>query len=137
ALGIQRRQGLFSLSQLGLGLTQASLQRPQLGTDKLGPCGARTALELLVTFGRLGLGLEMFEAGAQLTANVAEPLQILLGMANALLGFASPLLVTGDTRRLLHEQLEIGGARLHQPTDGALLYDGVAARPKAGTEEEV
>src|SRR5690606_16911467 len=85
ALGIQRRQGLFGLGQLGLGLTQASLQRPQFGTDKLGPCGARTALELLVTFGRLGLGLEMFEAGAQLTANVAEPLQILLGMANALL----------------------------------------------------
>jgi len=79
----------------------------------------------------------MFEAGAQLTANVAEPLQILLGMADSLLGFPAPLLVTGDTRRLLHEQLEIGGARLHQPTDGALLYDGVAARPEAGTEEEV
>src|SRR5690606_35870723 len=32
ALGIQRRQGLFGLGQLGLGLTQASLQRPQFGT---------------------------------------------------------------------------------------------------------
>ncbi|MNQ62537.1 hypothetical protein D3C85_768860 [compost metagenome] len=137
ALGIERRQRLLCLGQLALGLAEAGLQRPQLGADELGPCGARAALELLVALGGFGLGFEVLEAGAQLATNVAEALQVLLGVADALLRLPAPLLVAGDPRRLLHEELEVRRARLHQPADGALLYDGVAARTQAGAEEEI
>lgn len=84
-LGIERRQRLLGLGQLALGLAEAGLQRPQLGADELGPCGARTPLELLVALGGFGLGFEVLEAGAQLATNVAEALQVLLGVADALL----------------------------------------------------
>ncbi len=137
ALGIERCQCLFDLRQLALGLAKASLQCPQLGANQLGASCARTALELFVALCGFGLRLEVVETGAQLAADIAQTLQILLGMANALFGFAAPLLVTGDTGRLLHEELEIGGTGLHQPADRALLDDGVAAGPEAGTEEEV
>ena len=79
----------------------------------------------------------MLEARAQFAADVAEALQVLLGMADALLGLPAPLLVAGDPGGLFHEQLEIGGAGLHQPADGALFDDGVTAGPKASAEEEV
>ena len=72
----------------------------------------------------------MFEARAQFAADVAEAFQVLLGMADALLGLAAPLLVAGDPGGLFHEQLEIGGAGLHQPADGALFDDGVTAGPR-------
>ncbi len=137
ALGIEGRQRLLGLGKFGLGLAQTRLQRPQFRADQLGAGGTRTTLELLVALGGLGLGLKVVEARPQFAADVAEALQVLLGMADALFGLPAPLLVAGDPCGLFHEQLEIGGTGLHQPADGTLLYDGVAARPKAGAEEEV
>ena len=79
----------------------------------------------------------MIETSAQLAANIAEPLQILASVANPLLGFAASLLVARDASRLLHKELEVSRARLHQSTHGALLDDGVAAGAKTGAKEEV
>ncbi len=137
ALGIEGRQRLLGLGQFGLGLAKTRFQRPQFRTDQLGAGRATATLELLVALGGFGLGLEMFEARAQFATDVAKAFQVLLGMADTLLGLAAPLLVAGDPSGLFHEQLEIGGAGLHQPADGALFDDGVTAGPKAGAEEKV
>jgi hypothetical protein len=88
ALGIECRQRLLGL--LRSWLRQDASPAPTVPSRSSLLRAARLRLLMLVALGGLGLGLEMLEARAQFAADVAEALQVLLGMADALLGLPAP-----------------------------------------------
>ncbi len=58
-------------------------------------------------------------------------------MADAGLGLPAAFLILGDARRFFEEDPQFLGLGLDEPRDHALLDDGVAARPQAGTQENI
>ncbi len=94
-------------------------------------------LVFLVLLGRLRLTMQAFQLTLQLFAQVGQARQVLMGAADAVLGFAATLLVLGNPRSLLDEDPQVFRLGLDQLGDHALLDDRVAARPQAGAEKDV
>ncbi len=116
------------------------------------PLGQRLALAqqpqqmlLLFAFGlqRLealrdfGLGLELFEVGAELAQDVFDAREVLARVGQAVLGLAAALLVFGDARGLFQEDAHVVGLGLDDARDHPLPDDGVGARAQARAEEDV
>ncbi|MNI13042.1 hypothetical protein D3C73_662520 [compost metagenome] len=95
------------------------------------------ALEFLILLGGLGLAVQAFELTLKLFAQVGQALKVLVGAADAVFGLAPTLLVLGDARRFFDEVAQVFGLGLDQLGDHPLLDDRVAARAKAGAEEDV
>ncbi|MNZ56899.1 hypothetical protein D3C78_748590 [compost metagenome] len=98
---------------------------------------ALLALVFLVLLGGLGLAMQALELTRQLFTQVGQTLQVLMGTPNAVFGLAPALLVLGDARRFFDEVAQVFGLGLDQLGDHPLLDDRVAARAKAGAEEDV
>src|SRR5690606_25550190 len=94
-------------------------------------------LVLLVLLRGLGLAVQTFELTFELLAQVGQARQVFLGTADATLGLAAALLVFGDTGSFLDEVAQFLRLGLDRLADHALLDDRVAARAKAGAEENV
>ncbi len=136
-LGHQGLEGHFLVADHRLALPQpfvqgAPTQRRQ-GRLEL----ALARLVFLVLLGCLGLPVQPFELALQLLAQIGQARQVFLGTPNTVLGLAAALLVLGDAGRFLDEVAQLLGLGLDQLGDHALLDDRVAARPKAGAEEDV
>ncbi len=128
--------GLF-LRQPFAQLGQATVQPAELQGLPLGILDPALFLQRLVLLGLLGLALEVFELLADLVAQVAQPVQVLTGVADAGLGLLATLLVLGDAGCLFQVHAQVFRARLDDLADHALLDDRVAARAQAGAEEQV
>ena len=91
----------------------------------------------LIALGGFRLLFQPRQLAFQFGADVAEPLQIFLGVADAVLRLATALAVFGDASGFLQIATQLVGLRRHQVGDHALLDDRVAARPKAGAKKDV
>ena len=121
----------------GVPSRQRLLRRCQANRQQLGVPLPAFGLQPPIALGRLRLALEMRQLALQLLADVVQPRQIVLGVANAVLGFPPPLPVLGDARRFFEVGAQLLRLGFHQLGDHALLDDRVAARPEAGAEEHV
>ncbi len=90
-----------------------------------------------VFFRSCRLSFQVLQLTAKLFAKVCQPLQVLLGATNAVLGFPPPFFVLGNARRFLDVHPQFLGFRLNQPGNHALLDDGITARPETGAEEQI
>ena len=122
--GLAARGGRIAHSRLGVQTLQA--QRQQFGLQL-----ALLFLECLIAPRRRGLALQVADLLFHLFAQIVQPIQILARVADAVLGFAAPLLVARNAGGLLQERAQIIGPRLDDARDHALLDDGVAARAQA------
>src|SRR5690606_26526779 len=100
------------------------LPLPGLGIQALPAQGLQLGLELtllglpgLVLLGSLRLAMQVRQLTLQLLAQVGQALEVLMGTADAILGFAPALLVFGDA--------------------GGLFDDRIAARTQPGAEKDV
>src|SRR5690606_10413947 len=109
--GFQRH---FQAAHLMLALAGAGIQRLPAQGLQLGLEVALIGLPRLVFFRRLGLAVQMSELTFELLAQVGEASQVLMGAADAVLGFAAAFLVFGDTRGLFHEQPQLVGLGLDE-----------------------
>src|SRR5690606_30153515 len=148
APGLELALGLALLGdqllQAGFLLRQALAQRLQLDVEgaELERLPLRVAdlplgLDRGVLLGLARLAGQVLELLADFLAQVVEAVEILAGVADAVLGLAAPLLVLGDAGRLLEVDPQLLGLGLDHLADHALLDDRVAARAQAGTEEQV
>ena len=79
----------------------------------------------------------MVELARQFLAYVVQALEVLLGVPDAVLGFAAALLVLRNSGRFFEINAQVFGLRLDQLADHALLDDRVAARTETGAQEDV
>ena len=94
-------------------------------------------LELAIFLGGLRLSMQMLKLASELVAQVGQPLQVLAGTLDAVLGLAAALFVFGDSGGVLDEKTQIFGSRLNQPRHHALFDDGVTARAQPGAKENI
>ena len=99
--------------------------------------GLQVRLESLVPPGHLSLLLELLDLARQLEADVGHPREVLAGVRKAVLGFAAPFLVLGDTGGFLEENAKLLRLGLDDARDHALLDDRVGAGPQPGPEEDI
>ena len=121
----------------GLALANLLVQRLPTQGGQLGLELALLGLVFLILLGGLGLAVQALELALQLFTQVGQARQVVVGAANTVFRLAAALLVFGDTRRLFDEVAQFLGLGFDQLADHALLDDRVAARPQAGTEEDV
>ena len=131
--------GVFHLQRGGGGRLFGQRRFQSGEADRVELRGARALLllELAVALGGAGLALQMRQLTVQFFAQVGVPLKILLGVGDAVLRLAAPLLVLGDPGGLFEIGAQLLGLGVRQLGDHALLDDGVAARPEAGAKEHV
>ena len=148
ALLLERRLGRAQLGELGLQRELALAQRrvvhlraaievAQLERDELRGQAALAVFQRLVAPRGGGLALQVADLLLDLVAQVLQPLEVLARLADAHLGFLAALLVTRDAGGLLDKGAHVFAAGVDHAGDHALLDDRVAARPKAGAEEQV
>ena len=124
------RQALAQALQLAV--QAAELQRLPLGILDLALGG-----QGLVLLGLAGLAAQVLELLVHFFAQVAQPVQVLAGVADAGLGLLAPLLVLGDAGGLFQVHAQVLGPGLDDLADHALLDDRVATRAKTRTQEQV
>ena len=130
-------QANFQFSRCAVALAQSFVHCGDADGEQLRLASAFLRLQRAIAFGGFGLAFQMRETAFEVVADVGEAGKVLLGMADAVLRFAPPLLVLRDARRLF--KIGAQGVRLgfHQFGDHALLDDRIAARAEAGAEEDV
>ena len=72
---------------------QFTLLRIKTNCQQLGLQASLVLLQFLVALGLAGLALEMLDLLVDLVAKVVQPVQVVAGMANAVLGLPAALLV--------------------------------------------
>ncbi|MCY1521552.1 hypothetical protein D9M68_563670 [compost metagenome] len=136
-LGHQGLEADLLVADHRLALADLLVQRTPFQGGELGLELALLGLVLLVLLGGLGLAVQALQLALQFLAQVGKARQVLLGAADAALGFAAALLVLGDAGGFFDEVSQVLGLGLDQLGDHPLLDDRVAARPQAGAEEDV
>ena len=94
-------------------------------------------LQGLVLLGGARLALEMVDLLVHFLAQVGQALEVLARVADARLGLLAPFLVLGNAGGLFQVNAQVFGPGLDDLRDHALLDDGVAARAKAGAQEQI
>ncbi|KPZ25128.1 hypothetical protein ALO56_200182 [Pseudomonas viridiflava] len=127
----------FLTTDHGFTLTDLFVQRLPAQRRQLRLELAFFGLVFLILLGRLGLTMQTLELALQFFAQVGQARQVLVGAANAVLGFTAAFLVLGNARSFLDEIAQILGLGFDQFGDHALLDDRVAAWPQASPEKDV
>ena len=127
----------IALTHRGVVHLGAAVEFPQPQREHFGGEATFVLLHRLVAARGRGLALQMADLLLDLVAQVLQPLEVLARIADAALGFAPPLLVARNARRLLDEGPHVLGLRLDDARNHALLDDRVAARAEAGAEEQL
>ena len=132
------------LLQPGFFLRQSFTQRLQLRIQAtvfqrlpLRVLDPALGLDRRVLLGLACLALEMFELLADFVAQVGQAFEVLAGVADAGFGFLAAFLVLGDAGSFLQVHAQVFGPRIDDLADHALLDDRVAARTKAGPQEQI
>ncbi len=136
---LRRDRGLereLSLGELPLLIAHLSAQRGKPKREQLGADASLLALERLVFLRVLGLLLEVHELLVDLLAQVRQAGEVVARMLDPVLRLAAPLLVFGDSGRLLQEASHVLRLRLDEPRDHSLLDDRVTAMPAKTRAEE-
>ena len=94
-------------------------------------------LVFAIPLGGLGLPLQTCKLALELLAKIAEPLEILFGVPDAILGLAAALLVARNARRFLQIVPELLRFCLDEIGDHPLLDDRVASRAESRAEKNV
>ena len=128
--GLLLRQGFAQALQLGI--QRAEFQRLPLGV--LDPA---LGLDRGVLFGLFRLPRQMLQLLADFLAQVVEAVQVFAGVADAGFGLLATLLVLGDAGGFFQVHAQVLGPGLDDLADHALLDDRIAARAKAGAQEQV
>ena len=142
--GLDRTQIRNGRLHLGLTLAQDAFLRlrilidePQAQSKQLGRQLALVLLQRLIAACRGRLALQMAQLLVDFLSNVAQAFEIFLRVRNAILGFATALLVLGDAGRLFDEAAQLFGTCLDHPRDHSLLDDRVAACTETRAEEQL
>ena len=106
-------------------------------SKKLGLQTLLFRLVFAIPLGGLGLPLQTCKLALELLAKIAEPLEILLGVPDAILGLAAALLVARNARRFLQIVPELLRFCLDEIGDHPLLDDRVASRAESRAEKDV
>ena len=136
-LGYQLLQPCFLAGQVFTHLRQPLVQRPVFQRQPFGVADLPLGLDGGVLLGLARLPGQVIELLAHLFAQVVEPVQVLAGVADPVLGLAAALLVLGDAGGLLQVHPQLLGAGIDDLADHALLDDRVAARAQAGAQEQI
>ncbi len=136
-LGDQGLEAHLLITDHLLALADLSVQRLPAQRRELCLELSLFGLVLLIFFGGLRLSVQALQLALELFAQVGQALEVLVGAADAVLGFAATFLVLGYPGRLFDEVAQILRSRLDEPGDHALFDDRVAARAQPGAEEDV
>lgn len=128
--------GLF-LIQLFAQALQLSIQAAVFQRLPLGILDPALFLQRLVLLGLSRLALQMRELLGDFLAQVAQAVEIFARMPNACFGFLATFLVLGNAGGFFQIHAQVFRARFDDLADHALLDDRVAARPKAGAQEQI
>ena len=122
----------LALAGTGLLVERAPAQREQFRA-----AAAFLLLDLFVPLGGPRLALQRLQALLEFDDQVVDATDVLLGVANAIFGFAATFLIFGNASGLFQEDPQLLGLRLDQARDRALFDDRVAARSESGPEKDV
>ena len=121
--------GPFGVADFGLGGDPAQVKEQRLSTAHL--LGNRA-----IAHGLLGLRLERGNLRGELTDDVFDPREILLGGLEPQLSLVTPGMQPGNSRRLFQDPAPLIGFRLNDLADAALVHQGGRARTRGGVGKQ-
>ncbi len=136
-LGNQLLQACLFLIQLLAQALQPTIQAAVFQRLPLGILDPALFLQRLVLLGLPRLALQMRQLLGDFFAQVAQTVEVFARMPNPRFGFLAAFLVLGNAGGFFQIHAQVFRACFDDLADHALLDDRVAARPKAGAQEQI